>query len=35
MVLDEKRGIVYARTGSPSVDFYGGARHGKNLFAIV
>lgn len=33
MVLDEKRGIVYAGTGSPSVDFYGGARHGKNLFA--
>lgn len=33
MVLDEKRGIVYAGTGSPSVDFYGGARHGQNLFA--
>ncbi len=33
MVLDEKRGVVYAATGSPSVDFYGGARHGKNLFA--
>lgn len=33
MVLDEKRGVVYAGTGSPSVDFYGGARHGENLFA--
>ncbi len=33
MVLDEKRGIVYAGTGSPSVDFYGGDRKGQNLFA--
>ena len=33
MVLDEKRGMVYAGTGSPSVDFYGGAREGQNLFA--
>ncbi|QDK77432.1 PQQ-binding-like beta-propeller repeat protein [Spirosoma sp. KCTC 42546] len=33
MVIDEKRGIVYAGTGSPSVDFYGGARPGQNLFA--
>lgn len=33
MVVDEKRGIVYAGTGSPSVDFYGGARNGQNLFA--
>ena len=33
MVVDEQRGVVYAGTGSPSVDFYGGARHGKNLFA--
>ncbi|GAA4396123.1 hypothetical protein GCM10023187_03870 [Nibrella viscosa] len=33
MVLDEKRGVVYLGTGSPSVDFYGGARKGQNLFA--
>ena len=33
MVLDVKRGVVYAGTGSPSVDFYGGARAGQNLFA--
>src|SRR5690606_29955605 len=33
MVLDEKRGVVYLGTGSPSVDFYGGAREGANLFA--
>lgn len=33
LVLDEKRGIVYAGTGSPSADFYGGDRHGQNLFA--
>jgi len=32
-VLDEKRGVVYLGTGSPSVDFYGGAREGANLFA--
>lgn len=32
MVMDEKRGVVYMGTGSPSVDFYGGARAGKNLF---
>ena len=31
--LDEKRGLVYAATGSPSYDFYGGNRHGDNLFA--
>ncbi|QRQ99533.1 outer membrane protein assembly factor BamB family protein [Dyadobacter sandarakinus] len=33
MVLDEKRGMVFLGTGSPSVDFYGGARKGTNLFA--
>lgn len=33
MVLDEKRGEVYFGTGSPSSDFYGGNREGKNLFA--
>lgn len=33
MVLDEKRGAVYCGTGSPSSDFYGGDRAGKNLFA--
>ena len=33
MVVDEKRGMVYASTGSASVDFYGGARIGQNLFA--
>lgn len=32
MVLDEKRGVVYFGTGSPAVDFYGGARKGRNLF---
>ncbi len=31
--LDEKRGIVYAPTGSASFDFYGGMRKGANLFA--
>jgi len=30
--LDEKRGVVYLGTGSPSFDFYGGNRKGKNLF---
>jgi len=31
--LDEKRGIVFASTGSASYDFYGGKRKGDNLFA--
>ncbi len=33
MALDEKRGVVYVPTGSAAFDFYGGDRHGKNLFA--
>ncbi|HZG23408.1 MAG TPA: PQQ-binding-like beta-propeller repeat protein, partial [Chitinophagaceae bacterium] len=33
MTLDEKRGVVYFGTGSPSADFYGGDREGANLFA--
>jgi quinoprotein glucose dehydrogenase len=33
MALDEKRGIVYVPTGSPSFDFYGADREGQNLFA--
>ena len=32
MSLDEKRGIVYAPTGSPTYDFYGANRKGKNLY---
>ncbi len=31
--LDEKRGIVYIATKTAEPDFYGGARHGQNLFA--
>lgn len=31
--IDHEAGIVYAPTGSASHDFYGGDRHGKNLFA--
>ncbi len=31
--LDEKRGIVFASTGSAVPDFYGGKRKGNNLFA--
>src|SRR3989441_4819093 len=30
--VDETRGIVFAATGSPSDDFYGGERLGKNLY---
>lgn len=33
MALDEKRGIVYAPTGSATPDFYGGIRKGSNFFA--
>lgn len=31
--VDEKRGIVFAGLGSAAFDFYGGDRHGENLFA--
>ncbi len=30
--LDEKNGIVFASTGSPTYDFYGANRSGDNLF---
>jgi quinoprotein glucose dehydrogenase len=30
--LDEKRGILYASTGTTNPDFYGGKRKGDNLF---
>src|SRR5436190_10960606 len=30
--VDEKRGMVFLATGSPSYDFYGHDRIGKNLF---
>lgn len=33
MSVDEKRGLIYLGTGSPSSDYYGGAREGANLFA--
>lgn len=33
ITIDEKRGIAFVSTGSPSVDFYGGDRKGQNLFA--
>ena len=33
MSIDEERGIVYLPTGSATADFYGGDRHGQNLFA--
>jgi len=33
MSLDEERGWVFVPTGSASFDFYGGDRHGENLFA--
>lgn len=33
MSLDEKNGIVFIPTGSPTFDFYGGLRKGQNLFA--
>ena len=33
LTLDEKRGIVFAGTGSATPDFYGGYRKGNNLFA--
>ncbi len=33
MAVDMERGIVYVPTGSAAYDFYGGNRHGENLFA--
>jgi quinoprotein glucose dehydrogenase len=33
MSVDDERGIVYVPTGSATYDFYGGDRHGANLFA--
>ncbi|MFN0085942.1 MAG: PQQ-binding-like beta-propeller repeat protein [Blastocatellia bacterium] len=33
LVLDEKRGLVFAPTGSAAFDFYGANRRGDNLFA--
>jgi quinate dehydrogenase (quinone) len=30
--IDAKRGIIYVPTGSPKFNFYGGNRHGANLF---
>lgn len=32
MSLDEKRGLVFLATGSPSYDFYGADRKGQDLF---
>ncbi|MEM6347460.1 MAG: pyrroloquinoline quinone-dependent dehydrogenase [Bacteroidota bacterium] len=31
--VDHERGMVFIPTGSASFDFYGGDRHGENLFA--
>lgn len=33
ITLDEQRGLVYLPLGTPSNDFYGGQRQGRNLFA--
>lgn len=32
LTLDEKRGMVFASTGTTNPDFYGGKRKGDNLF---
>jgi len=32
LTVDERRGLVFAATGSPTFDFYGGDRAGTNLF---
>jgi glucose dehydrogenase len=32
MTVDEERGLVFAPTGSPTSDFYGGDRKGMNLY---
>ncbi|MDO8544619.1 MAG: PQQ-binding-like beta-propeller repeat protein [Opitutaceae bacterium] len=32
MALDGERGLLYVPTGSPTYDYWGGNRHGQNLF---
>jgi quinoprotein glucose dehydrogenase len=32
MTVDPERGLVFAATGSPTTDFYGADRKGKNLY---
>jgi quinoprotein glucose dehydrogenase len=32
MIVDEENGILFAALGSPSDDFWGGLRHGDNLY---
>jgi quinoprotein glucose dehydrogenase len=32
LTIDERRGIAYIPLGTPRFDFYGGNRHGQNLF---
>jgi quinoprotein glucose dehydrogenase len=33
MTLDEKRGLVFCPVGSAAFDFWGGDRHGNNLYS--
>ena len=33
ITVDAERGLVFAATGSPTSDFYGGDRRGDNLYA--
>ncbi|GMN09743.1 hypothetical protein MTsPCn9_17860 [Croceitalea sp. MTPC9] len=33
IAMDQERGIAYVPTGSAAFDWYGGDRHGENLFA--
>lgn len=33
MSVDTERGMIFLPVGSPAYDFYGGDRHGQNLFA--
>ena len=33
MSIDRQRGMIFVPTGSAAFDFYGGNRHGENLFA--
>jgi quinoprotein glucose dehydrogenase len=33
LTVDESRGLVFVPTGSAAFDFWGGNRHGKNLYA--
>ena len=33
MTIDQQRGLAFIPIGQPASQYYGGARHGNNLFS--